>query len=251
MEKKEGFLFFFGALSVLSTLLVICLACLVIHNHTQVENIRIKLTSLEKSCSCLQQPTTRDQDVVEVPQDRTNIDLTQGERLRRQSDPLALLYGTLSNIVDQKLQETLDCSNNETECSLKPGPKGEQGEPGPQGEHGRRGQKGDRGEIGPQGVTGQIGYPGDKGQKGELGAKGDKGSVGSTGIQLVNKDQGQVALHQENCTWIYTDHCGHRCGARTPFTAVCPDGSYVAGLGLRTFHDLGRYDTRIYCCTSS
>ena len=258
MEKKEGFLFFFGALSVFSTLLVICLACLVIHNHTQVENIRIKLTALEKCCSCLQQPTTRDQDVVEVPQDRTNVDITQGERLRRNSDsgsnPLALLHGALSSIVEHQLQETLDCSDNnqeETECTIKPGPKGDQGEPGPRGIEGPRGEKGDRGEIGPQGEKGQLGYQGYKGQKGEVGAKGNNGNAGPRGIQGVKGDQGQVALRQVNCEWIYTDSCGHGCGNGKPFTAICPLGKYVAGFGINTWAREGRYHTRVYCCLPS
>ena len=213
MEKKEGFLFFFGALSVFSTLLVICLACLVIHNNTQVENIRIKLTALEKSCSCLQQPTTRDQDVVEVPQDRTTIDLTQGERLKRDSDrprdvdSTQELYVMISHIVEQQLQETLDCSNNETECILKPGPKGDQGEPGPRGKRGRRGKKGNQGDIG--------------------------------------------ALGQVNCTWVYTDTCGHHCGAGSSYTAICPLGKYVAGFGVNTWNAAARYHTRVYCCTPS
>ena len=247
MEKKEGFLFFFGALSVFSTLLVICLACLVIHNHTQVENIRIKLTALEKSCSCLQQPTTRDQDVVEVPQDRTNIDLIQGERLRRQSEDnndkmVSLLIGILSNIVEHQLQETLDCNSNDTECTLKPGPKGEVGSGG---------EKGDRGEIGPQGERGQLGYPGYKGQKGEVGAKGDRGVAGTPGIQGKKGDQGLLMLRQVNCGWVYTDQCGHRCGSGTSFTAVCPPGKYVAGFGIRTWGTNSRDHTRVYCCLPS
>ena len=218
MEKKEGFLFFFGALSVFSALLVICLACLVIHNHAQVENIRIKLTALEKSCSCPQQPTTRDRDVVEVPHDRTNIDLTQGERLKRNSDTgdsvLDLLEAVFTKIVEQQLQETLDCSNNETECTLKPGPKGDQGEPGPKGEQGKRGKNGNEGDIGPPGERGATGPPGERGEvgppgergatglpgergevgppgeKGAPGQKGDQGAIGPTGSKGPQGDTG-------------------------------------------------------------
>ena len=290
MEKKEGFLFFFSALSVFSTLLVICLACLVVHNHTQVENIRIKLTALEKSCSCLQQPTTRDQDVVEVPQDRTAIDLTQGKRLKRNSDRSGdsaqnLLEAALSKIVEQQLQETLDCSNN-TECTLKPGPKGEQGELGPKGEQGPRGQKGDRGVtgqkgergqvglaggkgqkgtpgtkgnrgvIGPQGPKGQLGYPGYKGQKGQAGVKGDKGVIGTPGKQGEKGNRGLSGppgssggsgqvIFLQVSCKWIRADICRECRSDILLNATCPFGQYVAGYSMP---DRKPYHPYIYCC---
>ena len=228
MEQKEGYLVFFSALSVFSTLLVICLACLVFHNHTQVENIRIKLTALEKSCSCLQQPTTRDQDVVEVPQDRTAIDLTQGERLKRDKIPDNIeivlsntgsekipltenrakrqdLFGPLiGGMIKSRLESILDCSeNNKTgrTCTIEPGPKGNQGVKGQKGEIGQQGKtglpglRGERGEIGDtgiQGIKGEKGCTGDKGCVGDRGYTGDRGPIGEPGPTGIRGPPGPV-----------------------------------------------------------
>ena len=260
MEKKEGFLVFFGGLSVFSTLLVICLACVVLHNYSEVESIRAKLNTLENSCSRLREAPTTGQGEVNVPQNKDKVNIIAGERLKRNSDGDSdsgdgsvqeLLEAALSKIVEQQLEATLDCGDNDqgdTECTLKPGPKGDKGEQGPRGEQGERGKKGDRGDIGPQGEKGQLGYPGYKGQKGEVGAKGDRGVAGPTGVQGAKGAQGTVALRQVNCEWVYTDRCGHTCGNGVSKTATCPVGKYVAGFGINTYGSHGRYDTRVYCC---
>ena len=263
MEKKEGFLVIFGGLSVFSTLLVICLACVVLHNYGEVESIRAKLNTLENSCSCLRESPTTSQDEVNVPQNKNKVSIIAGERLKRSSDSSndsdsgdesvqeQLLEAALSEIVEQQLKATLDCGDNDqgnTECTLKPGPKGDKGEQGPRGEQGERGEKGDRGDIGPQGQKGELGYPGYKGQKGEVGAKGDRGVAGPTGVQGAKGAQGTVALRQVNCQWVYTDTCGHGCGIGVSKTATCPVGKYVAGFGIHTWGSAGRYHTRVYCC---
>ena len=259
MEKKEGFLVFFGGLSVFSTLLVICLACVVLHNYGEVESIRAKLNTLENSCSRLRESPTTGQDEVNVPQNKDKVSFIAGERLKRSSNGdddngdesvQELLETALSKIVEEQLEATLDCGENDqgdTECTLKPGPKGDRGEQGPRGEQGERGEKGDRGDIGPQGQKGQLGYPGYKGQKGDGGAKGDPGVAGPTGLQGAKGAQGTVALRQVNCEWIFTDTCGHSCG-RVSKTATCPVGKYVAGFGISTWDSAGRYHTRVYCC---
>ena len=214
MEKKEGFLVLFGGLSVFSTLLVICLACVVLHNYGEVESIRTKLNTLENSCSCLQESPTTSQDGVNVPENKNRVSLATGERLKRNSDGDSdsgdesvqeLLEAALSEIVEQQLEATLDCSDNSegnTECTLKPGPKGDKGEQGPRGEQGKRGKKGDRGDIGPQGEKGEqgpsgeqgergnMGHTGQKGEKGEVGSKGDRGVAGPTGEKGARGDQG-------------------------------------------------------------
>ena len=211
MEKKEGFLVLFGGLSVFSTLLVICLACVNLHNYGEVESIRAKLNTLENSCSCLRESPTASQDGVNVPQNKNRVSLIAGERLKRSSNGDSdsgdesvqeLLEAALSEIVEQQLEATLDCSgSNEgnTECTLKPGPKGEQG---PRGERGKRGKKGDRGDIGPQGEKGEqgpsgeqgergnMGNTGQKGEKGEVGSKGDQGIAGPTGEKGAKGDRG-------------------------------------------------------------
>ena len=190
MEKKEGFLVFFGGLSVFSTLLVICLACVVLHNYGEVESIRAKLNTLENSCSCLRESPTAGQDGVNVPQNKNRVSLIARERLKRNSDGGSdsgdesvqeLLEAALSENVEQQLEATLDCGDN-NECTLKPGPKRDKGEQGPRGERGERGEKGDRGDIGPQGEKGELGHTGYKGEKGEVGAKGDRGVAGPTGV---------------------------------------------------------------------
>ena len=152
---------------------------------------------------------------------------------------------------NSKLEATLDYGDSNegnTECTLKPGPKGDKGEQGPRGERGERGEKGDRGDIGPQGQKGQRGYTGYKGERGEVGARGDRGVAGPTGMKGAKGAQGTVALRQVNCEWVYTDRCGHKCGTGASKTATCPVGKYVAGFGINTWGSYGRYDTRVYCC---
>ncbi len=60
---------------------------------------------------------------------------------------------------------------------------------------------------------------------------------------------GGGALGQNSCSWVYTDTCGHGCGAGASKTAVCPVGKYVAGFGVHTWNSNGRYHTRVYCCS--
>ncbi len=67
----------------------------------------------------------------------------------------------LAELIEKKLYSIMDCArddtDNLTECSLKPGPKGDmgdQGKEGPQGEPG--GQKGEKGMTGVQGPPGPI-----------------------------------------------------------------------------------------------
>ena len=202
MEKKEGFLVIFGGLSVFSTTLVICLACVVLHNYGEVESIRAKLNTLENSCSRLREAPTTGQDEVNVPQNKDKVSIIAGERLKRSSDSSndsdsdggdesvqELLEAALSKIVEQQLEATLDCGDNDqgdTECTLKPGPKGDKGEQGPRGEQGPKGKRGYTGQ------KGEPGYPGRKGEKGEVGARGDQGSVGPTGEKGAKGDRGDT-----------------------------------------------------------
>ena len=74
--------------------------------------------------------------------------------------------------------------DNTTNCSLKPGPKGDkgsigqQGGTGPKGDKGVVGARGDRGGVGPQGP---VGDRGPKGDRGLVGARGDRGLTGPQG----------------------------------------------------------------------
>ena len=95
-----------------------------------------------------------------------------------------ILTNALTEIIELKLTSYMDCNRNEynfTQCTLKPGPKGEPGDTGPPGVQGRSGEKGDMGDRGQPGGRGMIGYPGYKGEKGKEGVEGPEGPPGPQG----------------------------------------------------------------------
>ena len=106
-----------------------------------------------------------------------------------------ILTNALTEIIERKLVSFMNCDKNEynnTDCTLKPGPKGE---PGPEGEKGTKGEPGDRGQRGKQGdkgAKGNVGYPGYKGEKGREGLAGPQGSTGPTGPQGPHGIQGDT-----------------------------------------------------------
>ena len=235
-EKKGGFFAFFSN-PLFFIFLIVCLIGIVLHNHNETVQLKKKFEELQSSCTSAKRPQ----------RPKPDRRLSDAEILKANGVE-GLLATAISDVVEQKLEDTLDCAPDDHECTLKPGPKGDKGEQGPRGERGERGEKGDRGDIGPQGGKGELGHTGYKGEKGEVGAKGDQGVAGPTGVQGVKGEQGTVALRQVNCDWIYTDTCGHQCGTGKPYTATCPVGKYVAGFGIHTWDSHGRYNTRIYCC---
>ncbi len=126
------------------------------------------------------------------------------KRLTRQSgssqSATDLLADALAELIEKKLYTIMECARNDadnlTDCSLKPGPKGDkgclgdQGKEGPQGMNGEPGVKGDigypghQGEVGPKGPIGDpgpMGYRGDKGDMGEIGQRGEAGVKGEQG----------------------------------------------------------------------
>ena len=113
------------------------------------------------------------------------------KRLTRQSSssqsPTDLLADALAELIEKKLYTIMDCTrddaDNLTDCSLKPGPKGEKGCLGDQGKEGPQGMNGE------PGVKGHIGYPG---HKGEVGAKGPIGNPGPMGHRGVKGDMGEI-----------------------------------------------------------
>ena len=108
------------------------------------------------------------------------------------SQTVQLLTTALSHIVEGQLEALLDC-DNETKCTIEPGPKGMQGEIG---------QRGPKGEMGEKGQLGHPGYKGEKGQMGNTGPHGPAGPAGPKGAA------GPVSvLRQTSCTWRYTDTC--------------------------------------------
>ena len=95
-----------------------------------------------------------------------------------------ILANALTEIIDKKLYSIIDCNRNEnngTDCTLKPGPKGEKGNNGEQGKEGPRGVHGDPGVTG---IKGQLGYPGYKGEIGPQGSNSTRGPKGDTGAGL-------------------------------------------------------------------
>ena len=106
-----------------------------------------------------------------------------------------ILTNALTEIIERKLVSFMNCDKNEynhTQCTLKPGPKGE---PGPEGEKGPKGEiggKGQRGEPGNKGAKGNVGYPGYKGEKGREGVAGPQGPTGPTGPQGPRGMQGDA-----------------------------------------------------------
>ena len=90
-----------------------------------------------------------------------------------------ILTNALTEIIEMKLMSYMVCNTdeyNQTNCTLRPGPKGEPGDTGPPGMKGMAGQRGERGLKGDMGSTGP---------KGDIGERGDKGQKGDIGPQLM------------------------------------------------------------------
>ena len=118
------------------------------------------------------------------------------KRLTRQSgssqSATDLLADALAELIEKKLYTIMDCArddaDNLTDCSLKPGPKGDKGCLGDQGKEGPQGMNGE------PGVKGHIGYPG---HKGEVGSKGPIGDPGPMGHRGVKGDMGKIGPRGE------------------------------------------------------
>ncbi|XP_064388411.1 collagen alpha-1(XVII) chain-like [Halichondria panicea] len=118
------------------------------------------------------------------------------KRLTRQSgssqSATDLLADALAELIEKKLYTIMDCArddaDNLTDCSLKPGPKGDKGCLGDQGKEGPQGINGE------PGVKGHIGYPG---HKGEVGPKGPIGNPGPMGHRGVKGDMGEIGQRGE------------------------------------------------------
>ena len=276
METKDGFVLFF---SLLSVLLFGCLAFSTLHNASQIAQLQQQLQQISDQCNndhgnyvqASQQDiltklisevdemvSNKDQDIKSFNHQAPNY------RLRRQvQEPTTtstvdsdnelegtvnLLADALLGIVERQLNSKLDCDKVEdaTQCTIQPGPKGEKGDigrvglRGPVGPTGEKGYRGNRGYTGVKGQKGQIGQYGQKGQKGQKGWTGARGYTGSQG--RTGPPGPALQLHQRSCTWRFTDRCGHNCGREVLKQVWCAAGEYVAGFGIRTWADRGRYD---------
>ena len=112
------------------------------------------------------------------------------------------------NRIKSLLKPYMNCSTNRTQCTLKPGlrgepgPEGQKGEPCQTGEPGSKGMKGNpgnkgeegkeglEGSQGPTGPTGPPGLPGPPGVQGKDGLKGEQGPVGPKGNTGPQGSQG-------------------------------------------------------------
>ncbi len=128
------------------------------------------------------------------------------KRLTRQSgssqSATDLLADALAELIEKKLYTIMNCAkddaDNLTECSLKPGPKGDkgclgdQGKEGPQGMNGDIGHNGSNGEPGVQGDIGLNGFPGHPGYPGRRGEVGPMGPIGDPGPMGPRGDKGDM-----------------------------------------------------------
>ena len=123
------------------------------------------------------------------------------KRLTRQSgssqSATDLLADALAELIEKKLYTIMDCArddaDNLTDCSLKPGPKGDKGCLGDQGKEGMNGEPGVKGHIGYPGHNGEVGPKGSIGNPGPMGhrgVKGDMGEIGQRGEAGVKGERG-------------------------------------------------------------
>ena len=159
MEVKDGVLVF---LALLSALLFGCLTFSVMHNANQIAELQdqqqkieteylhlIKLANdatagLQQSAANNHRMGKRDKQYRTVNRLRRNAEAPHDLSTSGTESPtsaVSLLTQALSEIVDKRLNDRLDRNNTEDEsrCTIRPGPKGDQGELGPPGQRGEKG----------------------------------------------------------------------------------------------------------------
>ncbi len=165
-----------------------------------VWNLHTQTVSLKYENANLQNQINKKQDIVGAnPNSHSSDEATVMDtlkRLTRQSgssqSATDLLADALAEIIEKKLYTIMDCArddaDNLTDCSLKPGPKGDKGCLGDQGKEGPQGMNGE------PGVKGHIGYPGHKGEVGSIGPIGNPGPMGHRGVK---GDMGEIGQRGE------------------------------------------------------
>ena len=158
--------------------------------------------TLKSENAILQNQITKLQDIVQANPNPYSSDeatvMGTLKRLTRQSSSSQsatdLLSDALTELIEKKLYTIMECARNDdnlTDCSLKPGPKGNKGDLGDQG---KEGPQGIHGEPGVKGHIGHNGYPGYPGHKGEVGLKGPTGDPGPIGQRGVKGDMGNIGV---------------------------------------------------------
>ena len=197
MDNKDRF---FALICLCLTGLIICTTFLSLTKITHLEGRISELERKLEKCSSLQCPPQEEVAVVKEQQNENmnsqpdiliNKDLENRIKRDIKDQPLQrekrqFNFDQLINETVQVLLKTaLSCQVNTTlgtECTLKPGPKGDQGEKGETGMKGLKGDTGSTGLQGQQGVRGYNGLTGSKGQKGVRGYNGLTGSKGQKGV---------------------------------------------------------------------
>jgi len=269
METKDGALVF---LALLSVALFTILAFSVCHNRGEIAQLQAELQQKVKESVGQRESTSQSATshppvkvglaATELPameelklipmhnQLRRSTEYNDGSAilklaialsgLNEPSSAVQLLIDALSEIVGGELEALLDCNtdNNNTKCTIEPGPKGdrgpiglrgekgdtgEKGSIGPMGEKGDKGHLGITGEVGPKGNIGERGPTGPRGEKGEMGHHGHKGGMGEQGVQGPVGPKGEKGGKGEHG---YTGHKGQKgqTGSVGPQGSVGPRG---------------------------
>ena len=194
----------------LATILVLLFVALYGSLSFTVWNLKIENAAMSNKLQNLEKSV--DSAKFESEQDSISLIKTL-KRISRQASTsqsaTEILADALTELIEKKLYTFLECNRDEdnmTDCSLKPGPKGEkgdigedgkegprglQGEPGVKGQKGHYGYPGYKGEVGPQGMEGQ---PGPKGDMGDIGPKGEVGPAGPQGVTGDRGLRGEAGL---------------------------------------------------------
>ncbi len=176
--------------------------------HTQSASLKTdQKTELQNLKENLQSQITKLQGIVGAnPNPHSSDEATVMDTLKRltrqsgssQSATDQLADAALAELIEKKLYTIMDCTrdyaDNLTDCSLKPGPKGDKGCLGDQGKEGPQGMNGEPGVIG---LSGHNGYPGYPGHKGEVGPKGPIGNPGPMGHRGDKGDMGEMGQRGE------------------------------------------------------
>ncbi len=258
------------------------------NQNTQLKNQIIELRSLKSANEHLQNQISELRGFVGAnPNPHSSDEATVMDtlkRLTRQSgssqSATDLLADALAELIEKKLYTIMNCArddaDNLTECSLKPGPKGDkgclgdQGKKGPQGmngdigHNGSNGEPGVQGDIGLNGFPGHPGYPGRRGEVGPMGSIGDPGPMGPRGDK---GDTGEIGPQGEVGVKGMTGVPGppgplptipsERCGGfgwrkvthldMTDTSQNCPQGLTLTDYSKRS---CGRTHTNLYNCSS-
>ena len=245
MDNKDRF---FALVCLCLTGLIICTTLL---NLTKITHLEGRISELERKlekCSSLQCPSQEEVAVVKEQQNENmnslpdiliNKDLENQIKREIKDQPLQreqrqFNFDQLINqTVQVLLKAALSCQVNTTlgtECTLKPGPKGDQGEKGERGMQGLQGDTGSPGLQGPQGPRGYTGLTGSRGPRGYTGLTGSQGPRGYTGLTGSKGQKGDTNSGTTYIRWGRNDcPSGHEAVMLYNGRAAVSPSRYVGG----------------------